>query len=193
MLRASAAGDAVRPGQKSWWTFAFSFWALAGAAGSAYLFIVSTGPVRATSDYGIWFSLAPPESLPAWTGLGPYGPSLYPYARLCLFSWGLALIVFPVAGVRLSKIQRPDWWPLAWAGAAATGLILAFIAIASYRFPPTVDDSSAMGYHYVPVTVINWQEIPIAIGFMVLAALMWLILTAHRLGQLDEFGDDLSY
>ena len=181
-LRASAAGDALRPGQKSWWTFAYSFWALAGAAGSAYLFVVSTGPVRATSDYGIWFNLAPPDRSRV-DRTGPYGPSLYPYARLCLFSWGLALIVFPVAGVRLSKIQRPDWWPLAWASAAATGLILALIAITSYRFPPMVDDSSAMGYHYVPVTVINWQEIPVPIGFMVLAALMWLILTAHGLAS----------
>jgi hypothetical protein len=143
------------------------------------LFVVSTGPVQATSDYGIWFSLAPPERLPAWTGLGPYGPSLYPYARLCLFSWGLALIVFSVASVRLTKIQRPDWWGLAWSGTAAAGTILAIIAITSYRLPPTVDDSSAASYHYVPVTVINWQEIPIAIGFTVLAAITWLILTAH--------------
>ena len=63
-------------------------------------------------------------------------------------------------------------------------MMLAIVAIASYRFPPTVDDSSAMGYHYVPVTVINWQEIPIAIGFLVLAAIMWLILKAQPSRQL---------
>jgi hypothetical protein len=179
-IEASVPGDPVRPGPRLWEAFAFSFWALTGAACSGYFFLVSTGPIQAGPGYGIWLSEAPPESLPGWTGLGPLGPYLFPFARLGLLSWLLALIVFPVGFARLSKAQRPQWWSAAWTYAAMTGMALAVLAIASYQLPAEVSASNPMGYAYVKVPFINWQEIPAAIGFLVLAVAMWWILTAPR-------------
>lgn len=155
-------------------------WALTGAVCSGYLFLVSTGPIQAGPDYGIWLSWAPPESLPGWTGLGPLGPFLFPFARLGLLSWLLALIVFPIGCARLSKVQRPQWWAAAWTYTAMAGMALAVLAIASYGLPAEVSASNPMSYAYVRVPVINWQEIPLAIGFLVLGGAMWWILTAPR-------------
>lgn len=163
-----------------WEAFAFSFWALMGAACSGYLFLVSTGPIQAGPGCGIWLSSAPPESLPAWTGLGPLGPFLFPFARLGLLSWLLAFIVFPVGFARLPKVQRPQWWAGAWTYTTMAGMALTVLAVVSYGLPAEVSASNPMGYAYVKVPVINWQEIPLAIGFLVLAAAMWWIVTASR-------------
>jgi hypothetical protein len=170
----------MRPGPRLWEAFAFSLWALMGAACAGYLFLLSTGPIQAGPGFGIWLSSAPPESLPAWTGLGPLGPVLFVFARLGLLSWLLALIVFPVGFARLSKPQRPQWWAGAWTYSAAAGITLAVLAIVLYGLPAEVPASNPMGYAYVRVPCINWQEIPLAIGFVVLAAVMWRILTAPR-------------
>jgi hypothetical protein len=45
-IEVSAPGDPVRPGPGFWGAFAFSFWALMGAACSAGLFLLSTGPIQ---------------------------------------------------------------------------------------------------------------------------------------------------
>jgi hypothetical protein len=163
-----------------WEAFAFSFWALTGAACSGYFFLVSTGPIQAGPGYGIWLSEAPPESLPGWTGLGPLGPYLFPFARLGLLSWLLAPIVFSIGFARLSRAQRPQWWSAAWTYAAMAGMALALLAIVLYQLPAEVSASNPMGYAYVKVPFINWQEIPETIGFLILAAAMWRILTAPR-------------
>jgi hypothetical protein len=183
-LRVLAPGNTVRPGPRFRVAFAFSSWALVGATCSAYFFLLSTGPIQAGTGYGIWLSSAPPESLPAWTGLGPLGPYLFPLARLGLLSWLLALIAFPIVGFRLSKAQWPQWRPAAWTCAAMAGMGLAALAIVSYRLP--AEAFSAPGRYgtswigYVKVPFINWYEIPDAVGFLVLAAAMWWILTAPR-------------
>jgi multidrug efflux pump subunit AcrB len=103
---------------------------------------------------------------------------LYPFARLGLLSWLLALVVFPIGCARLSKARRPEWWAGAWTYTASAGIMLAVIAILSYGLPREVSASNSMGYAYVKVPFINWQKIPIAIGYLVLAAAMWWILTA---------------
>jgi len=140
---------------------------------------VSTGPIQGGPGDGIWLRAAPPEALPGWTGLGPLGPYLFPFARLGLLSWLLAPIVFPVGFAGLSKAQRPQWWPAAWTYAAMAGMALALLAIV-YQLPAEASASNPIGYAYVKVPFINWQEIPAAIGFLVLAAAMWWILTAPR-------------
>jgi hypothetical protein len=182
-IEVSAPGDPVRRGPGFWGAFAFSFWALMGAACSAGLFLLSTGPIQACTGYGIWLSLAPPELLPAWTGHGSLGPVVFPLAHLGLESWLLTLIVFPVVGFRLSKAQWPRWRPKAWTCAAMAGMALAVLALVSYRLPPEkgwnpCDGSNPISYAKVPI--IDWYEIPAAIGFLVLAAAMWWILTAPR-------------
>jgi hypothetical protein len=183
-IEASEPSDPARPGPRLWWAFAFSSWALTGAACSACYFLVSTGPVQACFGYGIWLSEAPPEWLPTWTGLGPLGPYLFPFARLGLLSWLLALIVFPIVGVRLFNARWPHRWPGAWACAAVTGMALAVLAIFSYRVPAEASSasepcgSSPTGYGGVPY--INWCEIPVTIGFLILAAAMRWILTAPK-------------
>jgi hypothetical protein len=176
-FEASAPRDIARPDPRFWVATIFSFWALLGAACSAFLFLVSTGPVQAGYGSGIWFSAAPPEWLPAWTGLGPLGPSLFPFARLGLLSWWLALIVFPVVG-RLAKVRRAPWWS-SWPCAALAGTVLAVLAVFTYRLPaqaPQADESST--WNYVKMPFINWQEIAYAIGFLVLATAMRWILAA---------------
>jgi hypothetical protein len=60
------------------------------------------------------------------------------------------------------------------------GMALAVLAIISYQLPAEVSASNPMGYAYVKVPFMNWQEIPAAIRFLVLAAAMWWILTAPR-------------
>jgi hypothetical protein len=109
---------------------------------------------------------------------------VYPLTSLGLASWLLALIVFAVAGTRLSKARGR---PAAWACAATAGTALAALALFSYRLPPETaqEESSADPWcsvstpvSHVTAPVIDWLEIPAAIGFLVLAALMWRILTA---------------
>jgi hypothetical protein len=191
VIEASAPGDPVRPGPgflgafaRSFWALAFAFWALTGAACSAGRFLLSTGPIQACEGYGIWLSAAPADLLPAWTGHGLLGPLLvFPLTRLGLASWLLALIVFPVAATRLSRAR---WRPAAWAGAAMAGTALAALALFSYRQPPeTVQEefssdpwcTASSPISHVMAPMIDWYEIPAAIGFLALAATMWWILT----------------
>jgi hypothetical protein len=58
------------------------------------------------------------------------------------------------------------------------------LALVSYPIPPEVPpDPRRYGSSpiaYVKVPFIHWFEIPAAIGFLVLAAAMWWILTAPR-------------
>jgi hypothetical protein len=181
---AGPPGDPVRPGPRFGWALAFSFWALTGAACSAFRFVLSTGPLQACGGYGIWLSAAPQELLPAWTGHGLLGPELFPFTRLGLASWLLALIVFPVVGSRLSKAQGPQWRPKAWAGAKIAGMVLAVLAVVSYQVPSAGDWDSMCGgsnpIDHATAPIIGWGEIPVTIGFLVLAAAMWWILTAPK-------------
>lgn len=166
------------------WALAFALWALTGAACSAGRFLLSTGPVQACEGSGIWLTAAPPDLLPAWTGHSVLGPLVFSWTRLGLGSWLLALIVFRVAAKRLSKAR---WRPAAWACAAMAGTALAALALFSYRQPPeTVQEefspdpwcTASSPVSHVMAPIIDWLEIPAAIGFLVLAAAMWWILTA---------------
>jgi hypothetical protein len=166
-----------------WATLAFPFWALAGAAGSACLFLLSTGPVQAGTGSGIWLSWSPPESPPAWTGLGFLGSWLFPAASLALWSWVLALIVFLIVGfVHLSQTQQPRGWRAAWTCAVMAGAALAVLAAVSYQLPAPVYSApgpygtSLTGYARVPL--VNWPELPATAGFLILAVAMWRIMTA---------------
>jgi len=140
---------------------------------------LSTGPVQACWGYGIWLSSAPPELLPAWTGHGSLGNVVFSLAHQGLL---LALIVFAVVGYGLSKAQRPRRRPTAWTCAAMAGMALTVLALVSYRLPPVgnwdtgCDGSIPINHAQVPI--IDWFEIPATIGFLVLAAAMWRILTA---------------
>jgi hypothetical protein len=153
-------------------------WALTGAAGSAYLFLESMGPVQAGTGTGSWLSSAPPESPPAWTGLGSLSWFLFPAARLVLLSWAPVIIFLLARFVHMS--HRPQWWPLMWFCAAIAGTALGVLAVFSYRLPAEVfsvagpDGSAWTGYVRVPV--INWYDIPAAIGFLILALVMWWTL-----------------
>jgi len=167
------------------WAFAFTSWALLGAACSAGRFLLSTGPIQACEGYGIWLTDAPADLLPAWTGHGPLGPLLvFPLTRLGLGSWLLALIVFRFAATRL---PRARWRPRAWTYAAMAGTALAALALFSYRQPPeTVQEefssdpwcTTSSPVSHVMAPIIDWCEIPAAIGFLALAATIWWILTA---------------
>ena len=191
-IETSAPGDPTRPRTGFWevfarsfWAFAFSFWALMGAACSAILFFLSMGPLQACGTYGIWITLAPPEFFPSWTGLGSHGPLEFTRAHLGLASWLLALIVFPVVGSRLSKVQWRRWRPKAWAYAAMAGTALAVLALFSYRIPPAPEAYAgilcdpSLPISHVTAPIIDWYEIPATIGFLVLAAAMWRILIAR--------------
>jgi hypothetical protein len=170
-----------KPSARGFWgALVIPAWTLMAAASCAYLFLESTGPVQAGTGTGIWLSSAPPESPPAWTGLGSLSPFLFPAARLVLLSWAPVLVVLLAGFVRTSK--RPQWWPAAWLCAGAAGMALSVLAVFSYRLPPEV--SSAAGPDgsvwtgYVRVPVIDWYEIPAAIGFGILALLLWWMLMA---------------
>jgi hypothetical protein len=191
VIEASAPGDPVRPGRRFrgafarfFWPLAFSCWALMGADCAAARFLLSTGPIQACEGYGIWLTAAPPDLLPAWTGHELLGPLLFPLTRLGLGSWLLALIVFKVAATRLPRVR---WRPAAWACAATAGTALAALALFSYRQPPeTVQEefssdpwcTASSPVSHVMAPIIDWYEIPAAIGFLALAATMWWILTA---------------
>ena len=102
---------------------------------------------------------------------------LFPFARLGLMSWWLALIVFPAAG-RLATVRRAPWWP-SWPWPASAGMLLAVLAVFTYTLPapaPGAEESSTA--NYVKVPFVNWQELTAAIGFLVLAVAMWWIVTA---------------
>ena len=142
-------------------------------------------PIQACEGYGIWLTAAPADLLPAWTGHGPLGPLLvFPLTRLGLGSWLLALLVFRFAATRLSGAR---WRPRAWTWAAVAGTALAALALFTYRQPqetvqeefssdPWCTTSSPISHAMAPI--IDWCEIPAAIGFLALAATIWWILAA---------------
>jgi hypothetical protein len=153
-----------------------------GAASSAYLFLESAGPVQAGTGTGIWLSSAPPESPPAWTGLGSLSPFLFPAARLVLLAWAPVILFLLVGFTHLSKAQWPRWSSAAWPGAVVAGTALGALAVFSYRLPRQVFSAASpdggVWTGYVRVPVVNWCEIPAAIGFMTLALVMWRMLKA---------------
>jgi hypothetical protein len=170
------------PGQRLrfWGAFALPAWALMGAVGAAYLFLESTGPVQAGMGTGIWLSLAPPESPPAWTGLGSLGPFLFPLARLALLAWAPVIVLLLVGLFHLPEAQRPYRRPGVWPCAVMAGTALGVLAVVSYRLPPEVW-SAGGPVGYVRVPVINWYEIPAVVGFLIVAlAMWWLMRTPER-------------
>ena len=179
---AAGPSDPVRHRLRSWGALVIPAWALIGAAGSAYLFLESTGPVQAGTGTGIWLSSAPPEAAPAWTGLGSLSPFLFPAARFVLLSWAPVIVFLLVGFVHLSKTQWPQWWPATWPCAVVAGTALGVLAVFSYRLPPEVFSAAApdgsVWTGYVRVPVINWYEIPAAIGFLILALVLWWMLIA---------------
>jgi quinol-cytochrome oxidoreductase complex cytochrome b subunit len=155
-------------------------WALIGTASSTYLLLESTGPVQAGTGTGIWLSSAPPETPPHGPGSAPSAPCCSPPVRLVLLSWAPIALFLLVSFTHRSGAKRPQWRPAVMAYALLVGTALGLLAVISYRLPaqlssaPGPDGSAWTGYVRVPV--INWYDIPAAIGFLIVALVMWRML-----------------
>jgi hypothetical protein len=140
------------------WTLSV-LWVGIGAAASGYVFFVSTRTVLdPTSPFGGMFD---------WPG-GSSNEAVVAAAALAAVAWLALTIPVLIAGLR-----RLLGWPgkrlmaAAWAGAWVAGLALMALI-------PSSLDSPTKDYSGGPIA--NWQELVIAAGFLMLAAVMAWIL-----------------
>ena len=135
-------------------------WALLGAGGCALLFVWSTGRVQ--GSYGMVIA---PTWLPSWLSY-----ILWLTAFLGTVPWVLLLGLILILGVVHFHRVAPGrhLWRVAWAGAAAAGILLTALVNYVHISPYSP---------YTGPTIVSWGELPVSAGFLVLGAVMIALLT----------------
>jgi hypothetical protein len=142
-----------------WWLSAL--WVVLGAAGSGYLFLVSTQPISMAVNLG---------DSPAWIR----EPSVVLTAAT-LGGWVWVALTIPVLVAGLIQIR--GWKPgkrigvAAWAGAWVAGLVLMVLVWEWQVFPPEF----YVGREYVS-PIVAWRELPVCAAFLALGAVMTRLL-----------------
>lgn len=150
-----------------WLAVLVSCWLLSGAVGAGWLFVLSTSP---PGQAGVADPFAGFPDPPAWTGISPDAGSLINFAgTLAFLPWlGMPIPVLLLGLRRLSRVSGSAiWWKVAWTCAVGAGVVLAVLFVTSYHFPPPY-------ISFVPV--VSWGELAVALGFLLLGAIMWLMM-----------------
>jgi hypothetical protein len=101
-------------------------WAVCGAAGCAWLFLISTQPYTVPAD---------PPSAPAWIPV-PVSAAIEVGGLFLSLPWAVLPVVLLIAGLaRLRRAGAAGWWLASWAVAVAAGIGLEVLTATRFAVP----------------------------------------------------------
>jgi hypothetical protein len=149
---------AVQTRRRCWALVAL--WSVFAAAVSGYVFLSSTLPVTTTGEPPLW---------------GPAPIQVIMYVAVFVgLAWGGVLIPVLLLGLAHQRAVQPRFrWALAWAGAVAAGVVLEVLYFTGIGYP-------VVPQGYAGPALVSWGQLWVAVGFLVVGALMLAVLRAPK-------------
>jgi len=161
------AQGATGNGMSQWLAILAPYWCLIGAAGAAWLFVLSTSPF---GDAGVADPFSGLQDPPAWTRISSgAGSWIDVVGAVAFLPWLLVSVPVLILGLRClsAALGRAIWWKVAWTCAVGAGVVLAVLIDIAFNYPPPYISSAR---------AVSWGELAVTVGFLLLAIIMWLMM-----------------